>query len=77
MLVALTLTSFFFPGDSSGVGLRIAISSTMFLALNSLMYVASETLPTLEYLTSCDKLIVVSTLIVFVCNVWNGILVRL
>lgn len=38
--------------------------SRRFLALTGLLYVAAETLPTLEYLTSCDKLIVVATLIV-------------
>ena len=77
MLVGLTLTSFFFPGTETGISCRIAISSTMFLALTGLLYVAAETLPKLEYLTSCDKLIVVATLIVFFINVWNGILLRL
>ena len=29
LLVPLTLTCFFFPGDDDGVGIRISISSTM------------------------------------------------
>ena len=29
MLVLLTLTSFFFPGDEEGVAIRVSISSTM------------------------------------------------
>ena len=56
---------------------RVSISSTMFLALCGLLNVAQETLPKLEYLTNCDELIMVSTVIVFGVNVWNCILLLL
>jgi uncharacterized membrane protein YgcG len=74
LLVYATLASFFFPGDTDGVAVRVSISSTMFLALCGLLNVASETLPKLEYLTDCDKLIMLSAVIVFLVNVWNCIL---
>lgn len=77
LLVFLTFTSFILPADATGIGNRIAISSTMFLALTSLAYVAAETLPNLEYLTSCDKLINAATIIVFAVNVWNCMLVMM
>lgn len=76
MLVLLSLSQFFFPGDPNSMQLRVAISTTMFLALCGLLYVAAETLPRLEYLTSLDKLIVMSTTVVFFINVWNGVLLR-
>ena len=76
MLTLLSLSQFFFPGDPNGMQLRVAISTTMFLALCGLLYVAAETLPRLEYLTSLDKLIVMSTTVVFFINVWNGVLLR-
>jgi hypothetical protein len=69
LLVFLTFTSFFLPADEFGTTQRIAISSTMFLALTGLMYVATDTLPRLEYLTNCDILIVVSSLLVFAVNI--------
>lgn len=56
------------------MAIRVSISSTMFLALCGLLNVAQETLPKLEYLTDCDKLIMLSTVIVFLVNVWNCIL---
>lgn len=56
LLVYATLASFFFPGDTDGVAVRVSISSTMFLALCGLLNVASETLPKLEYLTDCVRL---------------------
>jgi hypothetical protein len=69
-----TLASFFFPGDAEGIAIRVSISSTMFLALCGLLNVAQETLPKLEYLTDCDTLIMLSTVIVFSVNVWNCVL---
>ena len=77
MLVLLTLVCFLFPADGDGSAIRMSISSTMFLALTGLLYVAAETLPPLEYLTSCDKLIVVATVLVFFVNVWNGLIFRM
>lgn len=49
----------------------------MFLALCGLLNVAQETLPKLEYLTNCDELIFLSTLIVFLVNVWNCVLLQM
>jgi hypothetical protein len=63
LLVFLTFTSFILPADTTGISNRVAISSTMFLALTSLAYVAAETLPELEYLTSCDKIAVFATIV--------------
>eukprot|EP00039_Didymoeca_costata_P025946 m.14580 g.14580 ORF g.14580 m.14580 type:complete len:377 (-) comp5145_c0_seq1:246-1376(-) len=68
LLTILSLSTFYFEVDN--LSDRISTVSTFFLAAFAMLYVVGESLPKTDFLTSIDKVIVITTILLMMLGVF-------